>query len=128
MKPGESRVVRELPCPHHMLHHPNEYWMLRRASRRLYERTENFTPAAIRDLADAVEVLRNAADAMESRPCRVWTDHKLGTIYEICCPGCETLFEWTGKFYAPQCPSCKRWLRSEREREKRAELEKEREG
>lgn len=114
LKPGESRVSRELPCPKHMLARPNEYWLLRRAARRLYEVTPSFTPAAIYELAEAVTVLRSAADILEAqaKPCRAWVQSELGTVYEICCPSCETVFEWTGKFYAPQCPVCHKWLKS----------------
>lgn len=113
LAPGHRRVVRQVECPPHMLARPNAYWMLRRASRRLYESTPNFVPAAIRELADAIEILRKAADELEkeSKPCHHWVQYNLGTTYEICCPACSTLFEATGDFYAPQCPNCKGFLR-----------------
>lgn len=63
-----------------------------------------------RNYADAMEILKVLADAVPAHPSKAWTLNKLGIVYEICCPHCKTVFEWTGKFYAPRCPNCERWL------------------
>jgi len=63
-----------------------------------------------RDYQNAMVILKSCRDAIPAHPCRAWTEHKLGFVYEICCPNCETVFEWTGKFYAPRCPACQLWL------------------
>ena len=41
-------------------------------------------------------------------------------VYEICCPNCDEIFEWQGKFYAPRCPTCKRWLQERNHEQARA--------
>lgn len=113
MKPGESRIARELPCPPHMYSYPNGYWMLWRAAERLAEsiKINQFWEINRWDeLRDAISVLRETAEQFEKRPCRAWTENKLGVVYEICCPACSAVFEWTGKFYAPRCTNCQQWL------------------
>jgi hypothetical protein len=112
MKPGESRIVRELPCPPRQMARPNEYWLLRRAGNRLMEHFNYWDLTAWRNYQDAMVILKTLADGMPTHPSKGWTKFQMGIVREICCPTCEKLFEWEGNFYEPQCPHCERILRT----------------
>lgn len=117
LKPGESRIIENKPCPPERYVHPNEYWLLRRAARRLmYNHVEDMwkDPKYGQEILKAVQVLRDCADQIPSRPCRSWEQYGLGLVQEICCPACRTLFTVQGKFYTPQCTNCKRYLHEKR--------------
>src|SRR5258708_26214713 len=121
LKPGESRIIHELPCPPDWMSHTNQFWQLRRAAKHLlHSKVQGFSwmdekwRDGWQDVLEAVEMLRQIATLQPTKPISTWVDGKLGTTYEICCPHCQTIFEWKGKFYAPQCPECHRWLQESR--------------
>jgi len=59
-------------------------------------------------------MLRGLADQTETKPMNCWIESQLGVTFEIKCPNCLTVFQWKGKFYAPQCPNCKGFLTERR--------------
>ncbi len=120
MQPGQSRIIRELPCPPDMMSRPNEYYLLGRAATRLMEHFDFWNLAEWRNYQDAVLILKRLREAMPIHPCKAWSQSKLGIVYEICCPNCDEIFEWQGKFYAPRCPTCKRWLQERNQEQARA--------
>jgi len=113
LRPGESRVLYTKPCPPHMYSHPNFYFILKRAARRLVENDfglmwENdwYFDSCI----EAIRKLRDTARLFPAKPWKRWEQERMGDVLEICCPSCQTVFQWEGHFYAPQCPGCKHWL------------------
>jgi hypothetical protein len=113
---GESRIVRVLPCPPNFMHRTNAYWQLCRAARRLWEHPRMFAltwnGGDIKNELEAIEILRRLAHEQPLRPIARWDADGMGIVREICCPKCETVFEFEGNFYAPTCPSCKSFLQS----------------
>ncbi len=118
LKPGQSRLIESKPCPPNRYVYPNEYWLLRRTAKKLL--IHNAAAVwndlnVLRDVADAVTILRNCANQIPSKPCRSWEHYGLGEVIEICCPACKETFTVQGRFYAPQqCPNCKRFLNEQR--------------
>ena len=113
LKPGESRIVEVKACPLNQYVHPNEYWMLRRAAKRLlYNHVEEMwiDPPYGAEIMDAVAIIRMCAEQIPTHPPRSWERYGYGIVREICCPACYELFTVEGNFYVPQCTKCKRVL------------------
>ena len=120
LKPGESRVLYVKPCPPEMYSRPNGYYAVRRAAMHLIINNLDYLwekGMLGSGIIDAFETMRGLTCHFPSKPMRCWEEERRGDVTEICCPTCETVFQWEGYFYAPQCPGCKRWLQSRKEKE-----------
>jgi hypothetical protein len=118
LAPGQSRIVREEPCPPSQFSRPDEYYLLKRAAQRLLQQDFHryWIDHGYRDEVNAAfETLRDLAEKIPAVPSAAWMETEEGIVREIRCPNCLTVFEWRGNFYAPRCSKCQMFLRKRTE-------------